>query len=95
MHLFVNVLCSTCKVSYSGGKGGYLPPNFSFSLLDFRPNLFQHATTSQLQPSGAPKATSSNLGEPKFIKCPEEAPPNLSPPPLRSNVLHFIEFSPP
>ena len=85
-------------VSYSGGRGvgggeGY-PPNLSFLPLDFRPNIFQHAATSQLQAFRGPRS---------YLKQPQRAQ-NLkkiswgvypqTPLPPRSSVLRMIDSFP-
>ena len=50
-------------------------------------NMQQHFS---YKPSGAPKATRSNLREPKFIKFPGGTHPN----PYKSSVLHVIDSFP-
>ena len=57
--------------------GGGDPP------IDFTPNLFQHATTSQLQSFGDSEATRSHLREPKG---PGGAYPS------KSSVLRMIDY---
>ena len=43
--------------------------------LDFRPNLFQHATTSQLQAFWRPEATSESLNFKTFLREHPHTPP--------------------
>ena len=60
---------------------GDIPP------LDFRPSLFQHATTSQLQAFWGPEATLEGLNFKHFLG---EHIPTLS----RNSVLHMIDSFP-
>ena len=93
VYLGFHTVCVCVWGGWLVGKGGYLPPNLSYPLLELRRNLFLHATISQLQPSGTPEATRSNLGEPKILQISWGSTPNPLPP-HKSCVLYIIECFP-